>query len=175
MDDKIIEKLVSLNNSGFENSAWDEFSGLPADERKKLLSKLLELAEPAKNANKAVSMPNAASVIKRKLKPGVSFEHWYQEWQAPIKAHTMSTGSLKAYFPVPTRVINLRPADTNNVEEFVTIGFVCSPFESVDELLDARPEELKASESKRKEANDALLVHSENQFYYVASDDIYGI
>ena len=78
MNDKIVEEFVNIYKAGSSDEAWDEFSCLSSDEKKKLLTKLLELAISPKNNNKAVVMPNVASVIKRKLKPDVKFNEWYE-------------------------------------------------------------------------------------------------
>lgn len=173
MNDKIIETLIDVNKTDSAEKAWEQFSACTLDEKKVLLSRLLDLANTPKNTNKAVVMPNGASVIKRKLKPGVEFNTWYQAWLPPIKPENRGGEEVRDYFPIPTRVINLRSPD--NDDEFLTIGFVYSPFDSVEELLDARPEDLKESEAKRGEVNDELLTQSEVEFYYVASDDIYGV
>lgn len=163
----IIEKFIKTGKTKSNDMAWAEFTLLSTEEQKMLLSELLDLAAVTKNANKAVVIPNGASVIKRKLKSGVDFDTWYKDWLPPVTTENMSQ-----YFPIPTRVINLRPINDN--QEFLTIGFVNSPFNSIDELLNNRSEKLKDSEKERRKVNDDLLAESSNTFYYVASDDVFG-
>jgi hypothetical protein len=173
MNDKIVEEFVNIYKAGSSDEAWDEFSCLSSDEKKKLLTKLLELAISPKNNNKAVVMPNVASVIKRKLKPDVKFNEWYEAWLPPVKPQKIGDASVRDYFPVPTRVINLRPA--NNEDSFLTIGLVYNPFNSLEELLNTRPKEIKESELVRREVNEDLLADSEVSFYAIVSDDIFGL
>lgn len=162
-----IEKLSETNKTASNDNILVEFNLLSKEEQKTLLSQLLNLASEPKNTNKAVTIPNGASVKKRKLKPGVDFATWYKGWLPPVTPKNISH-----YFPVPTRVINLRPIDDE--ENFLTIGFVNSPFDSIDELLNARSEDLKNSEQQRRNINDNMLAESSNTFYYVASDDVFG-
>ena len=123
MKDDILETLLNAQINSQEQ-AWDKFSSLTLDEKKKLLSDLLDFAASPKNTNKAVVMPNVASVIKRKLNPGIEFNKWYEGWLPSIEAEKRGNDMVRNYFPVPTRVINLRPI--GDAEEFLTIGFVFS-------------------------------------------------
>lgn len=171
MENQIIEKLITTYKAD-PAKIWSEFSELASHEREAALVKLLELATSPKHNNKAVVMPNVASVIKRKLKHGVKFETWYQEWLPPIKSQVISNDVVRDYFPVPTRVINLRLA---NEQDFLTIGFVYNPFDTIEELMSSRPKEVTQTESRRRGTNEDLLEVSEAEFYAVSSDDIFGV
>lgn len=173
MNDKMIDDLVNIYQDDAVDGAWDRFSSLPLNEKKDLLGKLLELTCAPRRKNKAVIMPNVASVITRELKPNVDFEQWYEGWLPPVPPQKVGKEIVRDYFPVPTRVINLR--SINNDGQFLTIGFVYNPYESLDELLKAKPKEVQANELKRREVNDALLAKSEAGFYTIASDDIFGV
>lgn len=173
MNDKIVEEFVNIYKAGSSDKMWDEFSRLSSNEQKNLITKLLNLATSPKNTNKAVVMPNIASVIKRKLKPGIEFNKWYEAWLPPVKPEKIGDSIVRDYFPVPTRVINLCPA--NNEDNFLTIGLVYNPYGSMEELLNTRPKEIKESELERREVNEDLLADSEVNFYTIVSDDILGI
>lgn len=172
MDNKLVENFLETHQQTSLDESWDKFKKLPIDEQKVLFSKLLDVAASPKHNNKAVVLPNVASVIKRRLKPGVTFDKWYKGWLPPVESKQIGNDIVRDYFPIPTRVINLRGDDE---QEFLTIGFVYNPFDSIEELLNARPKEIKNTESDRKEVNEDLLEYSENTFYAVSSDDIFGL
>jgi len=173
MSDKTLEEFVNIYKAGSPDNVWDKFSCLSADEKKNLITKLFDLAISPKNTNKAVIMPNVASVIKRKLKPNIEFNKWYEAWLPPVKPEKIGDSIVRDYFPVPTRVINLRTA--NNEDSFLTIGLVYNPFDGIAELLNTRPKELKESELERRDVNEDLLADSEVNFYTIVSDDIFGL
>lgn len=173
MSNTTIEKFINSYSTGCINTVWDEFCEMNVDEKKDILAKLLDLALSPKNANKAVITPNVASVIKRKLKPGIEFNQWYEAWLPPVKPTKIANEVVRDYFPVPTRVINLLPV--GNEQDFLTIGFVYNPFDSMEKLLNTRPKELKESELERRTVNEDLLADSEVRFYTLASDDIFGL
>lgn len=171
MENKNIEKFVKSVDS--MEKAWDKFSELNLESKKSLFIEMFELAISAKHTNRAVVLPNAASVITRQLNPGVEFKDWYQEWLPPVAPQTVGKEVVRDYFSVPTRVINLRGIKDDKT--FLTIGFVYNPYDSVEELLNARPKDVKINESKRRDTNKELLAKSEVELYSVASDDIFGL
>lgn len=173
MNSKLIKSFIENHQNGFSDESWNKFTQLSIAEQKELFSELLDLANSPKHNNRAVVLPNVASVIKRKLKSGVKFDEWYHGWLPAVNPQKIGNDVVRDYFPVPTRVINLRSAGDEN--EFLTVGFVYNPFDNIEDLLNARPKEIKSSEANRKEVNDDLLEYSENTFYSVASDDIFGI
>ena len=172
MNDNTQEELIHLHSLDSPDRAWNEFSSMNTVEQKKLFLALLNQLISPRVTNKAVIMPNAASVINRQLKPGVDFNTWYQGWLPPMKPHKVGNDIIWDYFPFPTRVINLRSIKDDT--QFLTLGFMHNPFSSVDELLNARPKEVKEDELERRNINDELLTKSENEFYSVTSDDIFG-
>ncbi|MCC2625242.1 MAG: hypothetical protein K0R14_1115 [Burkholderiales bacterium] len=170
---EIIEAFINSYKEGSADIVWDKFLSLTENEKKKVFSKLLDVAASPKNTNKAVITPNVASVIKRKLRPGVEFNKWYEAWLPPVKPANIANEVVRDYFPVPTRVVNLLPI--NNEDEFLTIGFVYNPFDNMEELLNTRPKELKESELECRAVNEDLLADSEVSFYTIISDDIFGL
>lgn len=173
MKNKQLEDLMQNSPNVSIEEIWNKFKYLSESEQKELFLELINLAKSPKHNNKAIVYPNVASVIKRKLKSGVEFNKWYESWLPPVQAQKIGNDEVRDYFPIPTRVINL--CSGIDEKEFLTIGFVYNPFDNIEELLNARPKEIKSTESNRKDVNDDLLEYSENIFYSVVSDDIFGL
>ncbi len=148
------EALASLNKS--------------SKEEKVELLKLLHLQ--ARNA----SMPHSMSVHVRKLKPGKTFDDFYQAWppeDVDTDPVTIGGKTYTQYFPIPIRVFHAY--DMENPDEIVTVSL--NWFED-DQKFQKYVEEYSKSESNsRRRDKQAKVI--DKTFYKLAkitTDDEIG-
>ena len=168
-----LESFTNLYKDASASELLSEFLKLSVQEQCQVLKELVDLAASPRHTSKAIVSPNGANIIKRRLKPGVEFNRWYQEWLPPVEAQTIGKDKVRNYFPIPVRVINLRPVQGG--DEFLTVSFLHSPYNSVEELLNSKPKDVQEKETQRKKVNENLLADAQMEFYSIASDDIFGL
>ncbi len=115
--------------------------------------------------------PNVVVILNRTLKPGQTFENFYEAWKPPVEC-VSSEGHRHHYhyFSWPSRVINMQNAANPN--EIISLG-----------LLYCESEEQFHTEMKRLAATEQIRHDKiakvadkmgENRQYFVLSDDILG-
>ncbi len=176
MADSSQVKFDQLKNELLNCLKEDKFSeGLSlfkscSEEQQKLLFQSLG-AELKKFNNLAITDPKLITVIQRQLKPGKTFEDFYQAWKPPAEGLQIEKNKqVFSYFSLPARVINAQ--DKDNPSEILSIGLLWG---ENDEQFQAEMTKREKSEQGRalkiKEVADKL---GSNKYYQVLTDDILG-
>ncbi len=115
--------------------------------------------------------PNVVVILNRTLKPGQTFEDFYEAWKPPVEC-VSSEGHRHRYhyFSWPSRVINMQ--DAANPNEILSLGLLYCESE---EHFHAEMKRLATTEQIRHDKIAKVADKTgKNRQYFVLSDDILG-
>ncbi len=113
--------------------------------------------------------PQVISVLRRKLKPGKSFEDFQTQHLPPVASRKTGFGYNAHYFLAPTRVINC--VNLFDSDEIISIGMTYgSPEEILREVVSKKEIE-QARHGQIEQVSEKL---GASEIYFVASDNNYG-
>ena len=113
--------------------------------------------------------PQFISVLHRKLKPGDTYEDFYQAWLPPSLKGKDATQEAVGYFKVPVQVINA--VNTNDSTDIISIGLIWATTEEIADDI----ERSKSTETLRsKKISKVADKSQETKFYQIKDVNLLG-
>jgi hypothetical protein len=118
---------------------------------------------------------HSVSILKRELKPNVSYDDFHQAWLPPMdkKDITMtSTGVLVHYFPFPVRVINA--VNIKNDKEVISIGLMGATRQDIEKMQSSSTDQDKKilkTETVRHDQIEEVSTKVGDTDYFECKDD----
>ncbi len=108
--------------------------------------------------------PQFVPVLYRKLKPGCTYDDFYQAWLPPGLNGKDPTKEAVEYFNGPVQVINaVNAADPTDI---ISIGLVWATAEEAEKEI----ERLKATETERSKRVSRVADKSQDPKFYIVKD-----